>query len=55
MRTFSWQYFAKTGDIDAYLLFKASAEEDELPITQQMMQMEVGEEQLPTVEDLQSN
>lgn len=33
MRDFSWQYFARTGDVDAYLLYKAaqkqSGEEDE--------------------------
>ncbi|MFD1138311.1 YqzL family protein [Paenibacillus urinalis] len=24
MRDFSWTYFAKTGDVDAYLLYKES-------------------------------
>ncbi|WP_084411466.1 YqzL family protein [Paenibacillus glacialis] len=25
MRDFSWKYFAMTGDVDAYLLFKEAA------------------------------
>lgn len=26
MREFSWQYFARTGNLDAYLLYKAATE-----------------------------
>jgi hypothetical protein len=26
MRDFSWKYFAMTGDVDAYLLFKQAGE-----------------------------
>lgn len=26
MREFSWQYFMMTGDVDAYLLFKATGD-----------------------------
>jgi len=26
MRDFSWKYFAMTGDVDAYLLFKQTGE-----------------------------
>jgi hypothetical protein len=27
VRDFSWQYFSKTGDVDAYLLYKQIADE----------------------------
>ena len=30
MRDFSWKYFAMTGDVDAYLLYKASGDMDML-------------------------
>ncbi|UQZ32927.1 YqzL family protein [Paenibacillus sp. PK3_47] len=29
MRDFSWKYFAMTGDVDAYLLYKQAAEPPE--------------------------
>ena len=28
MRDFSWTYFAKTGDVDAYLLYKEACASD---------------------------
>lgn len=27
MRDFSWKYFAMTGDVDAYLLYKTTSEQ----------------------------
>ncbi|WP_106768351.1 YqzL family protein [Paenibacillus faecalis] len=33
MRDFSWKYFAMTGDVDAYLLYKESDGTPELSIT----------------------
>lgn len=30
MRDFSWKYFAMTGDVDAYLLFKEASGESEM-------------------------
>ncbi|MCZ8511181.1 YqzL family protein [Paenibacillus filicis] len=29
MRDFSWKYFSMTGDVDAYLLYKQSLEEEQ--------------------------
>lgn len=33
MRDFSWKYFAMTGDVDAYLLYKESGGITEIPET----------------------
>lgn len=33
MRDFSWKYFAMTGDVDAYLLYKESGSSTELAST----------------------
>lgn len=56
MRTFSWQYFVKTGDVDAYLLFKETSERRESPqlFVEHLTHIEAGEEQAPTVGDVHS-
>ncbi|ASA23598.1 YqzL family protein [Paenibacillus donghaensis] len=38
MRNFSWKYFAMTGDVDAYLLYKEAgfpSEESVLPVEEE--------------------
>lgn len=56
MRNFSWQYFVKTGDVDAYLLYKAAAEQPDIakPFAEDMAMIEASEEQGLVNQDLYS-
>ncbi|WP_083442676.1 YqzL family protein [Paenibacillus sp. IHB B 3415] len=41
MRNFSWKYFAMTGDVDAYLLYREAGDSPEssgpLPVEEEMV------------------
>lgn len=49
MRDFSWKYFALTGDVESYLLYKA-VEEHRASIDTEAMGIQEDQEELPLEE-----